>query len=138
MSHFPPQMHEVNAILTEYVSIHEEIFGFSWRKIIPIPGLFRAIDYGQHYRQLGLLVGRLNTILNSSANDDLPLVFSHYLNALLSTVGALRDMCESLLEKSKGGDYPLVQYRADVARYESLVREYSDLGAHLNRELGIC
>jgi hypothetical protein len=137
MSRFPRAVQEVNAILTEYVNINDDIFGFSWRKVIPIPGIFKALDYAGYHRQLGLLDGQLSAILNSPVSDDLPSVFPLYVDALLRTIRALHNLCERLLEKSKGGDYPMGQYRAAVAAYESLVREYCDLGERLNRELGI-
>ena len=53
MPDLPEELIRANAILREYVAIHDAIFKFSWRKAIPIPGLFKATDFVAHFRDLG-------------------------------------------------------------------------------------
>src|SRR5437867_946404 len=36
---------DVNRILMSYVAIHDAMFKFNWRHIIPLPFIFKAIDY---------------------------------------------------------------------------------------------
>ena len=38
----------VNDILSRYILIHDQIIKFSIRKLIPIPGLFKAIPFCTH------------------------------------------------------------------------------------------
>ena len=137
MGAFPQEIYLVNGILSRYVAIHDEIFSFSWRKIIPIPGLFKAIEYPRHRDELGLLAAQLADVLDSPADECLPLVFGHYVDALLRTVIALRDLCSRLADKAEGDSYPMAQYNSDVASYKALVNEYLQLGAVLNQHLGV-
>ena len=55
MPDLPEELIRANAILREYVAIHDAIFKFSWRKTLPIPGIFKATDFGAHFRDLGRL-----------------------------------------------------------------------------------
>lgn len=60
--------YQVNDILSRYVVIHDAIFKSSIRKILPIPGLFKAIDYGSHYHELDDLHSDLADILVAIAD----------------------------------------------------------------------
>ena len=46
---------QVNEILSKYIFIHDDIFKLSIRKLIPIPGIFKKIDFKTHYKNLGKL-----------------------------------------------------------------------------------
>ena len=59
MPDLPEELIRANAILREYVAIHDAIFKFSWRKTLPIPGIFKATDFGAHFRDLGRLASEL-------------------------------------------------------------------------------
>jgi hypothetical protein len=135
MSELPSEMYQVHTILERYVVIHDMIFKFSLRKAIPIPGLFKSIDYGQHRRELDSLVSALEQLANSTSNRaGVPIVFHQYVAALLKTMQFLRNMCRRLYDKSQGDlrSYTMDQYKSDVTAYERLVEEYGELGSTLN------
>ena len=50
----------VNDILSRYILIHDQIIKFSIRKLIPIPGLFKAIPFCTHENDLDALLHRTN------------------------------------------------------------------------------
>ena len=129
---------QAHAILGEYVAIHDAIFKFSWRKALPIPGLFKAIDYGDHFRDLGRLASKLASIsLTLKAESGSLEVFHQYTAALLEAVQALREICGRLYEKSQGdlSKYSMAEYNANVKTYEGLVNKYQALGVTLNRHI---
>jgi hypothetical protein len=135
MSELPDEMYQVHEILDRYITIHDKIFKFSLRKAIPIPGIFKPIDYDQHFRELGSLVSALEQVANSASNKTGGTnIFQHYVTALLKTIRFLRDMCKQLYDKSQGDlqSYSMQQYKSDVAMYERLVKEYCSLGLALN------
>ena len=41
-----------NDLLSQYVAIHDDVFKTSIRHIIPIPGIFKAIDFGEHLKKI--------------------------------------------------------------------------------------
>jgi len=44
MPDLPEELIRANEILREYVVIHDAIFKFSWRKTVPIPGIFKVTE----------------------------------------------------------------------------------------------
>jgi len=101
MAELPSEMYQVHAILERYVAIHDKIFKPSLRKAIPIPGIFKPIDYGQHLRELASLVSALEQLVIATSNrPGVPSVFQQYVTALLKTIQFLRDMCRRLYDKS--------------------------------------
>ena len=85
----------VNRVLPRYVEIHDSIFKFSIRHAIPLPGIFKPIDYHSHYEGLYFLKEELEEIVVSLSN--LPAaeneaeaqfvrVLDAYSNALLNTI----------------------------------------------------
>jgi hypothetical protein len=135
MSELPSEMYQVHAILERYVAIHDKIFRFSLRKAIPIPGLFRPIDYGQHFKELDSLVSALEQLAISTSNRaGVPSMFQQYVTALLKTMQFLRDMSRRLYDKTQGDlqSYTMGKYKSDVTTYEGLVGEYRALGSTLN------
>ncbi len=135
MTELPDEIYEVHGILERYIAIHDKIFKFSWRKAIPIPGLFKFIDYGQHLRELDSLASALEQLAISKGNRaGVPEVFQQYVTALLKTIQFLRDMCRRLYDKSQDDlqNYTMGQYKSDVTTYEGLVEKYRSLGSTLN------
>lgn len=136
MSGLPNEIYQVHSILDRYIVIHDAIFKFSLRKAIPIPGVFKPIDYGKHLGQLDALVSELQDIAKSTTNITTVQknVFLQYIVALQDTMQFLRDMCRRLYEKSQGdlSSYTQRQYKSDVNKYEMLVKNYRELGTKLN------
>ena len=54
----------VAAILDEYVGLHDALYKFSMRHVIPIPGIFKPIDFGAFHAQLGRLTADLLQVMN--------------------------------------------------------------------------
>jgi hypothetical protein len=128
-------MDQVHLILERYIAIHEKIFKFSLRKAIPIPGLFKPIDYGQHFVELNSLVSALEEVADSANNGTQATSASQqYVTALLNIMKVLRDMCKRLYDKSQGNlkNYSIDQYESDVTTYHGLLAKYRSLGLKFN------
>lgn len=129
---------EVHKVLTRYIQIHNDVFKSSIRRVIPIPGIFQAIDYGKHQSNLAKLANELEAIIFGTVGDDeFASVLQEYARALLQTISSLREICGKLYEKSQGSlnSYPKSQYEADLAKYHSYERTYQALGRRLNQYL---
>ena len=138
MQDLPSELIQVNAAFHEYAAIHDAIFKFSWRRALPIPGLFKPIDFGSHFQDLNRLASKLAEI--SSALQEDPGAFEgphQYAASLLETVQALREICRRFHEKSQGhfGKYPMAEYNADLKTYEGLVNRCQELGVALNQQM---
>jgi len=113
---------EIHDILQEYIKIHNDIFKYSLRRIIPFSGIFEATDYGKHYENLNSLKERLNGIIRTlDKESEFGALIKQYAEALLDTILCLRIMCEKLYEKSQGNlkAYTWQQYRKDLAVYKA-------------------
>jgi hypothetical protein len=138
MPDLPNELIRVNTILHEYVAIHDAIFKFSWRKALPIPGLFKPTNFGAHLKDLGRLTSKLTALASALKADSESLEGSHeYAMALLEAVQALREICGRFHEKSQGNPnkYPMAEYNADLKTYEGLVNRCQELGVALNRRI---
>jgi hypothetical protein len=138
MPDLPEELIRANAILREYVVIHDAIFKFSWRKTVPIPGIFKATDFGAHFGDLGRLASELAALSSALKAESGSLEGSQqYTAALLEAVQALREICGRFYEKSRGdlSKYPMAEYNANLKTYEDLMNKCQELGAALNQHL---
>jgi hypothetical protein len=138
MPDLPDELIRINAILQEYVAIHDAIFKFAWRKAIPIPGLFKPTDFGAHFKDLSKLASKLIAISSALKAESGALEGTQqYAAALLEAVQALRDICGRFYEKSQGhlNKYPMAEYNADLKVYEGLLNRCQEFGIALNRQL---
>ena len=138
MPDLPKELIQANAILGEYVAIHDAIFKFSWHKALPIPGFFKATDFGVHFRELDRLASQLAAISSALKAESGALEGSHqYMAAVLEAVEALREICGRFYEKSQGdlSKYPMAEYNANLKTYEGLMNKCQELGAALNQRL---
>ena len=138
MPDLPEELIRANAILREYVVIHDAIFKFSWRKTVPIPGIFKATDFGAHFGDLGRLASELAVLSSVLKAESGSLEGSRqYTAALLEAVQALREICGRFYEKSRGdlSKYPMAEYNANLKTYEDLMNKCQELGAALNQHL---
>ena len=137
MPDLPDDLIRTNAILGEYVTIHDAIFKFSWRRALSsIPGLFKATDFGAHVRELDRLASSLEEISTALKASPEALEGSHqYTAAVFEAIQALRDICKRFDEKSQGdlSKYPMSEYNADLKNYEDLVKTCQELGIALNQ-----
>lgn len=138
MSQLPEEVIRLHIVLDKYVSIHDSVFKPSLRKMIPIPGFFKATDFEKHSFELKSLMEVLDPLCSTGTRTDLPAVFHKYASALQRTITALRDICQRLNERSRGkfDTYGRGQYDSDVEAYQGLVRQYQEIGSELNRQIG--
>ena len=138
MPDLPEELTRTNAILGEYVAIHDAIFKFSWRKALSIPGLFKSTDFGAHCRELDRLTSKLAPISEALKTGAGSLEGSHqYTAALLEAIQALREICRRFYEKSQGdlSKYPMAEYNANLKTYEGLMNKCQELGVVLNQHI---
>ncbi|MBK5281483.1 MAG: hypothetical protein JJE16_05290 [Nitrospiraceae bacterium] len=138
MPDLPEELIRTNTILREYVAIHDAIFKFSWRKALPIPGLFKTTDFGVHFRDLDQLAAKLAATSSALKTESGSLEGSlQYTAALLETIQALREICKRFYEKSQGdlSKYPMAEYNANLKAYEGLMNKCQELGVALNRHI---
>jgi hypothetical protein len=138
MPDLPNELIRANAILREYIVIHDMIFKFSWRKIVPVPGIFKATDFGAHFRDLSRLASELADLSSELKAESGSLEGSQqYTAALLEAVQALREICGRFYAKSQGdlSKYPMAEYNANLKTYEGLMNKCQQLGAALNQHL---
>lgn len=130
----------VNNLLTEYIDIHDLILKHSFRKILPIPGIFKRIDFGGHERQLHKIVEEIE-----SAGEAIPRIreeepdhsefldaMSPYLIALVDAVRRLEAISGKLHEKAEGiRDYSMREYKREMDEYKTAVSSYMAVGEPL-------
>jgi hypothetical protein len=138
MPDLPEELIRANTILGEYAAIHDAIFKFSWRKTLPIPGLFKTTDYRSHFRDLDRLASKLAAISRKLEAESGVLEGSRqYTAALLETIQALQEICRRFYEQSHGNfrKYPMAEYNANLKTYEGLVNKCQELGVALNQRI---
>ena len=137
MPDLPEELNRANAILAEYAAIHDSIFKFSWRRTLPIPGIFKATDFGAHFKDLNRLAAKLAPISSRLEAESGSEESYRYTAALLEAIQALREICKRFHEKSHGdlSKYPMAEYNANLKIYEGLMNKCQELGAALNQRL---
>ena len=138
MPDLPDELIRTNAILGEYAAIHDAIFKFSWRRTLPIPGIFKATDFGAHFKDLNRLASKLAPLSLALKTQSASFEGSHqYAEALLEAIQALREICKRFHEKSQGdlSKYPMAEYNANLKTYESLMNKCQELGVALNQHI---
>ena len=133
---------EVNSLLSRYIVIHDAVFKFSLRKVIPLPSIFKAIDFGDLYNQAKQIIAELEKY-NRETEDLIQkatqierrfgLSLSEYCVALIETVSLLRDILFQLYLKSQNlSGYRLSEYNKQCDLYKKAASEYRSLGGRLN------
>jgi len=132
----------INNLLSEYIIIHDEVFKFSWRKIIPLPFIFKVINFHDLHEKADEILNNLE-----KCNDDISRIlsevsdkesrFAHFLSeyclALTNTVSLLKEMLYQLYLKSKNsGDYSLSKHNSLSKEYDKAVKKYYSMGNRLN------
>lgn len=132
----------VNNLLSEYIVIHDEIYKFSWRKIIPLPFVFKAIDFHNLHEKADRILNNLeqcnddiSKILDEVSNNESR--FAHFLSeyclALTNTVSLLKEMLHQLdLKSENSGDYSLSKHNKLSKEYDEAVQKYHGMGNRLN------
>ena len=126
---------EINRVLNGYIFVHDEIFRFSLRKIIPIPGIFKPINYESHYKKLDFLQNRLSQIIKDiPENTEFFKLLKEYAQSLLNTILWLQDICQKFTDKlNRVNGYTKNAYDKDMQTYNHSVNTYRSLGIRLNK-----
>ena len=134
---------EVNELLNRHIKIHNAVFKFSWRKIIPLPFIFKAIDFnGLHNNVKQILYEletynkRIDTLIEDIAQKESRFAYflSEYCMALIETISLLKEILYQLYLKSKNStDYNLTEHNKMIKLYEETVNKYSSMGSRLNK-----
>ncbi|MDO8885653.1 hypothetical protein [Candidatus Oleimmundimicrobium sp.] len=133
---------EVNELLSRYIEIHNAVFKFSWRKIIPLPFVFKSINFNDLHSRAKQILSELeacNQQINSLIEDTTQKEsrFAHFLSeycgALIKTVSLLKEILHQLHLKSENSSkYNLSKYNKQCDLYNEAVNKYSSMGGRLN------
>ena len=130
----------VNSILSDYIAINDLVLGHSFRKIAPIPGIFKPIDFCGHEASLTQLLRQLEATreeipnLKESRPPHGPFLdaMNKYVIGLGDAVRRLGAISGKLCEKSRGTRvYSWDEYRKEMKEYNAAVRSYQALGEPL-------
>lgn len=132
---------EMHQILQSYVQTHDEVFGFSLRKVIPLPFIFKKMDFQSLYEQCRFREREIKEVVDqlpatSSEAPELLESLKVFSQALFATVEKLEQICGKLWDKAeKKKVYSPDEYNRDVAEYNHLVASYQEAGHHLNLQI---
>ena len=127
-------------LLVRHVSVHDEVFGFSIRKLIPIPFLFKKIDYAYLWSESDEIHHDLKRLIKEVQKNPFSLerdnIFITYLVALSESASKLATLLKRLSQKANGiSSYEKQEYLTDLEVYELSQEKYSMLGMKLNTHL---
>jgi hypothetical protein len=128
---------KVNALLTLYVGVHNELYARPWWKTLlgrPIP--FEKLEVQIAEIETALKHGSqlIVTLRHGATRHELKHL-SHltlYISSLLNAVTLLRRILIALKAKSEGEPYQLKEYNTDCDAYQAAEREYIAVGKDLN------
>ena len=134
---------EINVLLNRYIEIHNDVFKFSLRKIIPLPFVFKTIDFNELHNKAKQILAELE-VSNKRINSLIKYVhqkeslFAHFLAeycaALIETVSLLKRILYQLYLKSENSnEYNLSEHNKMLKSYEETVNKYSAIGTRLNK-----
>jgi len=136
---------EVNEFLRGYVRIHDHLFRRSMRHIIPLPFIFKAIEFDKLLSALETVSEglehcadrtlRMTASCTGEQREYLNLLYE-YLRSLIITVDLLEPVLSGLHSKTQSWRrYGWRTYRSDVAKYQLSTTAYVALGGPLNEKL---
>ncbi len=133
----------VNDALSRYIATHNDVFKLSVRRLVPIPGVFEAIDFKAHVETLTAVEDTLSSAgvttasaLKGSSDAAVRDFLAHlqeYNTALLDAVRQFRRVSERMYRQSQNpGTYKWSTYQKDLDTYEEAVKHYTEIGVDLN------
>lgn len=133
---------KINSLLSEYIVIHDEVFKFSWKRIIPLPLIFKTINFHDLHEKVGKILDNLkqcNDIISELLGEvsGMESRFAHFLLeyclALIDTVITLKEILYQLYLKSENsGDYSFSKHHKLSKEYNEAVKKYYSIGNRLN------
>ncbi len=124
---------QINSILNRYINIHDIVFSRSLRNIIPVPFIFRPIQFNDIAKELEILIKELEEMERKMQKTIPPFPLREYVYALKETVSFLREICIRLSKKiQEPSSYRWKAYREDVKKYKALEQKYLAFGPAMN------
>lgn len=141
-------LNELNDLLSAYIAVHDDVFSRSFRRIIPIPGIFQPIDWhGQEVlaaiadgieantAEIASLVAKESDV---SPVHDAVTACACYSEALHDAVRRLHAICSRMEGKANGScAYSMPEYREDLAKYRAAEQQYYELGDVMNMAFSV-
>jgi hypothetical protein len=141
MTHVVNLAHHVSCLHASYLRLHQDVFGFSWRRLLSARG---GPDYGRWADELLRLGGELTEVRTTIAligslepdttlAEDFVEALDCYIMALTETVERLHSICCRLHAEGAGEQaYDEPAARCDRVAYDVAVQTYKSLGERLN------
>jgi len=135
---------KVNDLIKEYVKIEEDIFKPSFRKSVPIPGIFKPVDYLSHIKRLQEMEAELEEAKhsirslkpeNETREGQFLITLRAYSSAFIDAMTELKRICGRLDERSRRGAYSNKEYKEDARGLRDLEMKYFEIGKKLNGQL---
>jgi len=132
---------KVNDLIREYVSIEDELFKPSFRKVLPIPGIFRPVPYSVHRERLEEMLSELESAKkdirslkpdSDSQEGEFLITLRAYINAFKVGLSELFRICGRLQNRSEGKGYSREEYKQDAIELRKMEMEYFAIGKKLN------
>jgi hypothetical protein len=133
---------EINRLLSRYIEINDAIFKLSWRKIIPLPFVFKPIGFAHLHNCTRDILSQLEVCNQRSCtlaedlteNESLVANFlSEYCTALTETISLLKGIIHQLSLKGEGSEeYSLIEHHRQCDLYKNAVDKYTAMGDRLN------
>lgn len=127
----------VNRLVREYGQLEDYIFKPSWRRIVPIPGIFEKINFGEvsakiqkmrdelkAYRELHQMAESIG--LSESMRKYIN-VFLNYTIALDKALKCFEELIFDLYGKARSFRFKWGEYKAKREEYASLVNAYDKM-----------
>lgn len=126
---------QAHILLGHYVRLHDQVFNTKPFRSLPIPGLFKKIDFKTISLDAGILWRNLTNLRESLVGIPNTYTLAEYLDALRDAVKQLGSLTSKLAAKAEGKDYDLSAYNSDLESYEESRARYVELGAALNKQV---
>ena len=147
MTHIIALAHQVAEIHSRYIVIHDGVFSFSIRRILPLSHT-TDVDYCAYEKVLDNLQVELKDIqvavthlksadLVKTSAVEFRTVLEDYIIALSDTMDKLHLICARLCQDGRQGisSYSTTRLNLDKMAYDELIQRYKRLGRRLNRLL---
>lgn len=149
IDNMPDQMSELKLIairtdrlLRRYIEIHDAVYKFSWRKIVPLPFIYKPIDFSSLNSQLKEIllelqedVQAISHLLEVTQGQESHFgnVLLEYGEALIQAISFLEEITYLLTLKSNGSrDYSYTEHNEKCELYANAVSRYVSIGNELN------
>jgi hypothetical protein len=149
MSHLLKLVYETSELRRQYAGIHEEMFGFSMRRILRL-GQRGEPECRARMRRLEELSRGLAGMrqqlaelqecdLTKRRGHDICTALGEYTQALGTSVALLKTICQRLAREQRGVDgwrnYTATEFRQDRITYDDAIQHHKRLGKRLQELL---